>query len=133
MRSADGAETILIVEDEEGVRNLVRDYLHSCGYKMLEASGGEEAIRVAREFVGNIDLMITDVIMPGMNGPECARRLTAATPGMAVLYISGYTEAAAHQRGKLERGAPFLQKPFPPAELAGRVRGILDRKRVPGT
>jgi two-component system, cell cycle sensor histidine kinase and response regulator CckA len=88
------------------VRNLVRDYLHSCGYNMLEASGGEEAIRVAREFAGNIDLMITDVIMPGMNGPECARRLTAAT-GMAVLYISGYTEAAAHQRGKLERGAPF--------------------------
>jgi len=133
VRSADGAETILIVEDEEGVRNLVRDYLHSCGYNMLEASGGEEAIRVAREFAGNIDLMITDVIMPGMNGPECARRLTAATPSMAVLYISGYTEAAAHQRGKLERGAPFLQKPFPPAELAGRVRGILDRKRVPGT
>ena len=132
-RAADGAETVLIVEDEEGVRTLVRDYLQTRGYNMLQASNGDEAIRVARECAGNIDLLITDVIMPGMYGSECAQRLRAAKPNMSVLYISGYTEAAAHQRGNLEAGAPFLQKPFTPAQLASRVRGILDRKSVLST
>ncbi len=120
-----GSETLLVVEDEEGVRILVRDYLQMNGYTVLEAGGGEEALRIAGEHSGEISLMITDVIMPGINGRELAERMVLLRPAMKVLYISGYAEAAVYRKGILEPGAPFLQKPFGPPDLGRKVRDVL--------
>jgi CheY-like chemotaxis protein len=127
--SSRGSETLLVVEDEEGVRILVRDYLRMNGYTVLEAGHGEEALRIACEHSGTISLMITDVIMPGMNGRELAERMSLLRPAMKVLYISGYAEAAVYRRGVLEQGAPFLQKPFGPPELGRKVRDVLGPER----
>jgi PAS domain S-box-containing protein len=124
-----GSETLLVVEDEEGVRILVRDYLRMNGYTVLEAGHGEEALRIAGEHSGAISLMITDVIMPGMNGRELAERMAILRPGMKVLYISGYAETAVYRKGVLEPGAPFLQKPFGPPDLGRKVRDVLGRAR----
>ena len=123
--SCQGSETLLVVEDEEGVRVLVRDYLRMNGYTVLEASQGEEALRVAGGHPGEISLMITDVIMPGMNGRELAERMEILRPAMKVLYMSGYAEAAVYRKGVLEHGAPFLQKPFGPPDLGRKVRDVL--------
>jgi len=120
-----GSETLLVVEDEEGVRVLVRDYLQMSGYTVLEAGRGEEALRIACEHAGQISLMITDVIMPGMNGRELAERMVLLRPDMKVLYMSGYAETAVYRKGILEPGAPFLQKPFGPPDLGRKVRDVL--------
>ena len=120
-----GSETLLVVEDEEGVRVLVRDYLQMSGYTVLEAGRGEEALRIACEHAGEISLMITDVIMPGMNGRELAERMAVLRPDMKVLYMSGYAETAVYRKGILEAGAPFLQKPFGPPDLGRKVRDVL--------
>jgi two-component system, cell cycle sensor histidine kinase and response regulator CckA len=124
-----GSETLLVVEDEEGVRILVRDYLRMNGYTVLEAGHGEEALRIAGEHSGAIALMITDVIMPGMNGRELAERMAILRPGMKVLYMSGYAETAVYRKGVLEPGAPFLQKPFGPPDLGRKVRDVLGPER----
>jgi PAS domain S-box-containing protein len=124
-----GSETLLVVEDEEGVRVLVRDYLRMNGYTVLEAGDGEEALRLAGEHSGAISLMITDVIMPGMNGRELAERMALLRPNMKVLYISGYAETAVYRKGVLEQGAPFLQKPFGPPDLGRKVRDVLGPER----
>jgi len=126
-----GAETLLVVEDEEGVRTLVRDYLQMNGYTVLEADRGDEALRIACEHSGEISLMITDVIMPGMNGRELAERMLILRPAMKVLYMSGYAETAVYRNGTLAPGAPFLQKPFGPPDLGQKVRDVLDPKREP--
>jgi len=120
-----GSETLLVVEDEEGVRVLVRDYLQMSGYTVLEAGRGEEALRIACEHAGQISLMITDVIMPGMNGRELAERMVLLRPEMKVLYMSGYAETAVYRKGILEPGAPFLRKPFGPPDLGRKVRDVL--------
>ena len=120
-----GSETLLVVEDEEGVRVLVRDYLQMSGYTVLEAGRGEEALRIACEHAGQISLMITDVIMPGMNGRELAERMVLLRPDMKVLYMSGSAETAVYRKGILEPGAPFLQKPFGPPDLGRKVRDVL--------
>jgi len=114
-----------VVEDEDGVRTLVRDYLQATGYTVLEAHRGEEALRIAGEHPGEISLMITDVIMPGMNGRDLAERIALLRPAIKVLYISGYAEAAVYRKGILEPGAPFLQKPFGPPDLGRKVREVL--------
>jgi two-component system cell cycle sensor histidine kinase/response regulator CckA len=126
-----GSETLLVVEDEEGVRTLVRDYLRMNGYTVLEAGHGEDALRIACEYPGEISLMITDVIMPGMNGRELAERMTILRPGMKVLYMSGYAETTVYRKGVLEPGAPFLQKPFGPPDLGRKVRDVLGTERQP--
>jgi nitrogen-specific signal transduction histidine kinase/CheY-like chemotaxis protein len=126
-----GSETLLVVEDEEGVRVLVRDYLQMNGYTVLEAPHGEEALRIACEHSGEISLMITDVIMPGMNGRELAERMVLLRPSMKVLYMSGYAEAAVYRKGVLDPGAPFLQKPFGPPDLGRKVRDVLGPERKP--
>jgi PAS domain S-box-containing protein len=126
-----GSETLLVVEDEEGVRTLVRDYLQTSGYTVLEAGRGEEALRIACEHAGEISLMITDVVMPGMNGRELAERMTLLRPDMKVLYMSGYAEAAVYRKGILEPGAPFLQKPFGPPDLGRKVRDVLGAEAEP--
>lgn len=120
-----GSETLLVVEDEEGVRVLVRDYLQMSGYTVLEAGRGDEALRIACEHAGEISLMITDVIMPGMNGRELAERMAILRPTMKVLYMSGYAEAMVFRKGVLEQGVQFLQKPFAPPELGRKVRNVL--------
>jgi len=119
-----GSETILLVEDEREVRALARDILLAHGYSVLDGAG---ALRIAERYQG--DLILTDVVMPGLSGPELANRLTAVRPGMVVLYMSGYTDAAVVHHGVLDPRAAFLQKPMAPDALARKVRDLLDRRR----
>jgi PAS domain S-box-containing protein len=121
-----GTETILLVEDELGVRQLVREMLHRLGYKILQASGGAEAIRLFEQYQGSIDLLLTDVIMPQMSGRELAERLKALRPSLKVLYISGYTDDMLAHHGVLESNVFLLQKPFAPDALAIKLRELLD-------
>jgi two-component system, cell cycle sensor histidine kinase and response regulator CckA len=122
--AAGGTETILLVEDEESVRQLVRDTLESRGYKVLEAENGENGLAAAAKHQGKIDLVITDVIMPGLGGREMAERLAKTRPETKVLYLSGYTEDAIISDGNLESTA-FLQKPFTLQNLSKKVREVL--------
>ena len=126
LRPTHGSETILLVEDDETVRTLVLTILQRKGYMVLEAQHGMEAIMIAQRHKGQIRLLITDVVMPAMSGPELARRLALVYPCMKVLYISGYTDSAIVHRGVLEADTLFLQKPFTPSDLARKVREVLD-------
>jgi two-component system, cell cycle sensor histidine kinase and response regulator CckA len=125
-----GSETILLVEDEEPVRRLACEILQGSGYTILEAGGGLDALRVCETYNGEIQLMVTDVVMPGMSGRELADELSSLRPEMRVLYVSGYTEDAIGEYGVLEEGVHFLQKPFRPCDLARKVREVLDTSRV---
>ncbi|HYV67174.1 MAG TPA: ATP-binding protein, partial [Myxococcales bacterium] len=122
----DGGETVLLVEDEDQVRALAACILRKFGYRVLEARRPREAIALAEDEPGPIELLLTDVVMPEMAGPILARRLATLRPGLRVLFMSGYTDDAIVRRGILEVGAPFLQKPFVPEALARRVREVLD-------
>ena len=119
-------ETILLVEDESDVRELARDVLSMAGYRVVEAATGGDAERLCREHAGPIHLLLTDVIMPKMGGRELAARLAGSRPGMRVLYMSGYTDDAISRHGVLGPGISFLPKPFTPADLARKVRKVLD-------
>ncbi len=121
-----GTETILLVEDEDAVRELARTVLESHGYAVLEAVSAEEAEELAGKRNGNIDLLLTDVVMPAMSGRELAKRISARAPQTRVLYMSGYTDNVIAQGGVLEAGVSFLQKPFSPRALAAKVREVLD-------
>ncbi len=123
--AAGGSETVLLVEDEESVRELVRETLKTRGYTVIEASDGIAGMRVSEEYQGNIEILITDVVMPGMSGRELAKRVAAARPNIRVLYLSGYTEDAIIHEGALEPGTGFLQKPFTLQVLARKVREVL--------
>jgi signal transduction histidine kinase/CheY-like chemotaxis protein len=127
----EGTETILVAEDEEAIRSLVRTVLHAHGYTVLAASRGDEALQLSEQHPGPIDLLVTDVVMPGMNGRELARRLTLARPGLRVLYTSGYTTHTITRHGVLEPKLVFLQKPFTTTALARKVREVLDAAPVP--
>ncbi len=121
-----GAETILVVEDETRVRKLIVGVLSARGYHVLEATRGEEAIRLCKEHSDAIDLAVVDVVMPEMSGPEFVRRIRPLVPHMRVLFMSGYTDEAIVHHGIEESGAAFLQKPFMPDALARKVREVLD-------
>ncbi|MGH9719323.1 MAG: PAS domain-containing protein [Bryobacteraceae bacterium] len=121
-----GSETILLVEDEPALRKLVRQMLTRLGYTVIEADCGAAALRVAADHDGSIDLLLTDVVMPGMNGRELATRLTDEHTGIRVLFMSGYTDDAIVHHGVLEREVPFLQKPFTPDALANKIRALLE-------
>ena len=126
LHSVRGTERVLLVEDEDDVRAVARESLARYGYTVLEARDGEEALRIAGAESGHIDVMVTDVVMPGMNGRELARRLLAIRPGTRVLYVSGYTDDALSQHGILDQELAFLAKPFAPETLARSVRQVLD-------
>jgi CheY-like chemotaxis protein len=121
-----GSETVLLVEDEEAVRSLTRNALRRCGYTLLEAGDGEEALRVAAQHGGRIDLLVTDVVMPRMGGRELSERLVELHPGARVLFLSGYTDDEVVRHGVQEDEVAFLQKPFTPSALAIMVRTVLD-------
>jgi PAS domain S-box-containing protein len=119
-------ETILLVEDESNLRRLAREYLELQGYHVLEAAEGATAIQISKVHEGPIHLLLTDVIMPGMNGRELAQNITSARPETKVLYMSGYTEDAIGHNGTLDAGITLLQKPFSLPALKGKVREMLD-------
>ncbi|HVX66194.1 MAG TPA: PAS domain S-box protein [Bryobacteraceae bacterium] len=134
-QAAGGAEprpreraTILLIEDEPGVRRLVRRMLVERGYRVLEASGGEEALATFEKHHPIVDLVLTDVVMPNMSGIEVARRLKALRPELKTLYMTGYSEDILFERGGVEAGAPVLRKPFLAEALERRVRELLDAR-----
>ncbi len=121
-----GSETILLVEDESSVRDLTAEVLDRAGYRVLTARDGQRALEIAGANDGGIDLLLTDVVMPGISGRELADRLVMVHPATRVLFMSGYTDDAIVQHGVLNAGTEFLQKPFTGAALAARVRQVLD-------
>ena len=120
-----GTETVLIVEDEESVLNLNRAMLENLGYRVLAVKGAEQALWLAREYEGDIHLLLTDVAMPGMNGKELAKSISAVKPGIKCLYMSGYTADIFANHGILEEGIQFISKPFSLTDLADTIREIL--------
>ena len=126
-----GWETVLLVEDEDAVRALAREVLRRHGYVVLEARHGVDALRLAERHTDDIQLMITDVVMPHMSGRELAERLCSARPTMRVLFMSGYTDHAVMNRA-LTPGSSFLQKPFTPETFARKVRQVLDAEQTTG-
>ncbi len=121
-----GAETILLVEDEDSVRRVVARMLEHAGYHLISAASGPEAITLAGSYAGSIELVVTDVVMPVMKGPKMVAQLCEGRPGLRVLYLSGYTDATVSQNGLLDARANFLQKPFASDALTRKVREVLD-------
>jgi CheY-like chemotaxis protein len=119
------AEVVLLVEDQDVVRKLTREVLQGCGYVVLEAGDGREGISVSAAHQGRIDLLVSDVVMPELGGRELAKHLLVKRPDLKVLFMSGHTEDIVLKEG-VKGGTPFLQKPFTPADLAHKVREILD-------
>jgi signal transduction histidine kinase len=126
-QSRQGHETLLVVEDEAGVRDLLRDWLESQGYRVLAAGNGVDALEVSRAHDGPIDLLVADVVMPAMGGPALAERLVPSRPELKIMYMSGYADEALGEERQLEPGIPFLQKPFTLSALVEKVREVLDR------
>jgi two-component system cell cycle sensor histidine kinase/response regulator CckA len=122
-----GSETILVVEDEVQVRELVQEILQAEGYTVLTAADGDEGIHLCTAYDGPIDLLLTDVVMPNMSGPEMAQHILSMYPAIKVVYMSGYASDAMGDQGVLIPGTAFLQKPFTPDILIRKVRETLDR------
>jgi CheY-like chemotaxis protein len=121
-----GNETVLIVEDEEGVRRLVTSILRRYGYRVLEARNGREALSVAKQHDGPIDLLLSDIVMPGISGTEVWSQLRAVRKHLKVLFVSGYAGGSIPDLAFVESMGRFLRKPFTPDELAATVREVLD-------
>ena len=120
-----GCETILLVEDSESLRDMVREYLKSMGYTVLEAASGQDALQQAKGFDATIHLLLTDVVMPEMGGPELAGQLGTLRPGIKVIFTSGYSEAAIARQDVLDPAVAFIQKPYRPKALARKIREVL--------
>jgi CheY-like chemotaxis protein len=123
-----GDETVLVVEDQEAVRRLTKTILEEHGYRVLEAASGAEAHAVARGHAGEIDLLLTDVVMPGMDGRTLSEQLRDLRPNLRVILMSGYAADLIAHRDALASGLAYIQKPFRPEELATKVRGVLDSR-----
>jgi CheY-like chemotaxis protein len=123
--SMNGTETVLVVEDDGEVRKLICEILRAKGYQVLESTKGDEAIAIARTFQGPLQLVVADVVLPEMSGPDIVRRVQEAKPGIRALFISGYTDEAVLRHGMVEPGVTFLSKPFMPEDLARKVREVL--------
>jgi signal transduction histidine kinase/ActR/RegA family two-component response regulator len=128
VRPRRGSETILVVEDERQVRELVITLLRDQGYRVLAAANGREAVEAGERRSGSIDLLLADVMLPDLSGPELAERLAATRPDMRALYMSGYTGSVILRRSALRADVPFLAKPFTPAVLSNKVRRALHSK-----
>ncbi|HTC57295.1 MAG TPA: ATP-binding protein [Candidatus Sulfotelmatobacter sp.] len=126
-----GTETVLLVEDETNLRYLARQFLEKQGYRVVEAADGAAAMQIAVAHEGMIHLLLTDVIMPGMNGRELAQRISEIRPNVKVLYMSGYTENVIGSNGTLDAGVRLLQKPFTLRDLKSKVREVLDSTPFP--
>ena len=126
------SERVLLVEDQRSVRSFVRRVLERKGYEVLEAESGADAIRVCEEGTVPVDLLLTDVVMPGMSGRDLATYLMASRPGIRVLFMSGYAEHEIAHRGALAPGTHFIEKPFSPEALALKVREVLDTPSASG-
>ncbi|MSR22166.1 MAG: response regulator [Gemmatimonadetes bacterium] len=121
-----GTETVLLVEDDTAVRAVAHKALLRLGYTVLSAEGGEDALRLARDYQGRIHLLLTDVMMPGMNGLVVASKVTRFRPGIRIFFMSGYADRDLVRQGLLDPETHLLEKPFSPQELGERVREILD-------
>ncbi|HYG97746.1 MAG TPA: ATP-binding protein [Terriglobales bacterium] len=126
-----GSETILLVEDQESLRTLLHRVLESSGYKVLTAGTGAEALRTADRYDRHIDLLVTDVVMPGMRGWQLARKLLCKRPEIKILYMSGYSDIDLVAEGRFQSGAALLEKPFRPEALLNKVRDALDMPQIP--
>ena len=120
-----GTETVLLTEDEQDVREIARQFLESGGYRVIEAKNGAEAIRLAAEHRGQIQLLVTDMVMPGMTGQELALRLQTEHPGLNVVFMSGYSEHAATEMANADPSVRLLTKPFSRAAILRTVAEIL--------
>jgi CheY-like chemotaxis protein len=118
---------VLVVEDEDTLRTLCERILGDLGYRVMPARNGAEAIALAQGYGDRIDLLLTDVVMPGMNGRELATQMVLHHPEMQVLFMSGYTDDAIGKHGVLDEGVSFIGKPYTPLALARKVREILDK------
>jgi CheY-like chemotaxis protein len=125
-----GHETILLCEDDEPVRELIDQALRTAGYHLITANRAEQALAAAAAHVGPIELLITDVIMPNMNGRALSERISTARPGLRTVFISGYTSDVIAHHGVLDKGVEFLEKPFTRRELLTKVRAVLDKAGV---
>jgi signal transduction histidine kinase len=130
IKSPLGTETVLLAEDDQGVRHIAREFLKMKGYRVLEAGNAADAIRIAQECADPIHLLLTDIVMPGLKGEELVVRITSMRPDVKVLYMSAYTEDAIVNLGILAPGTNFIEKPFGPEDLARKVRKVLET--VPG-
>ena len=126
-----GSETILVVEDNDLVRDMTSEVLRQYGYKVIEAPGGEPALKIIQEYGEEINLLLTDVVMPGLNGRELADQILSLRPGIRVLYMSGYADNAIVQYGVLNPGLAFIEKPFSPETLAAKLRQVFSSSRPP--
>ncbi len=124
-RSLNGKERILVVEDDDAVRRMTLEFLKIRGYSLIEARSATDAIQLVERREENIDLVLTDVVMPGMKGRELVNRLEKIRPSLKVLYMSAYTEDDAVNIGILSPGTSFIEKPFSPDQLAAKVREVL--------
>lgn len=127
-----GSEKILLVEDSEPLKKLAQKFLEGAGFHVLSAASGEEALEVAARYGGTFDLLLSDVVMPGINGRVLAEQLLPRQPGMRVLYMSGYTDSFIAGHGVLEPGTQLLHKPFTDEVLIRKVREVLDGGKKPG-
>jgi PAS domain S-box-containing protein len=127
--SYEGTETILVVEDEEGVRSMINLALLSAGYEVLETDGAECALEICAEYDGPIHLLLTDVVMPQVSGPMVAEKVAALRPEIKVLYMSGYTDDSVVRHGVLTQETPFIQKPFSPLALRKKIREVLGENK----
>lgn len=131
--SSAGSERILLVEDEEMVRNLCRQVLESCGYSVVEAKDGVEALDIFETRNLNFDLLISDIVMPKMGGKELAEKINSIDPDLPVLFMSGYPDNDFVKRGVIEANVNFLQKPFTVETLTSKIRGVLDKRKMPNS
>jgi CheY-like chemotaxis protein len=122
--------TVIVAEDEDVARRLVSRLLEAEGYRILEARDGGEALRMAREAGPHLRLVVTDVVMPGMDGWELGRRLAVECPGVQVLYLSAYPRSDIFNRGAPSEDIPFLEKPFSSDEFLKQVRGMIEAARL---
>jgi len=126
-----GSETILVVDDEDSLRTVVADLLGQLGYRILSARNGVEALDLARDYAGRIDVLLCDVVMEGLPGPELAEQLLRARPELKVVFMSGFADTSLAPGGILKPGTVLIQKPFTVRALSAKLREILDQAAKP--